>query len=171
MSVGDLRPGRRFRTPLALFAILAACAAPTAAQTPDAELKGLTTLGVVVEGLGSGSAACGLQQDAVEQTMAKILTDAGFKVVLNTDEDTYLYINVKTLSIPPTTCVSRFDATVYTYTTGKLPYSTEPALMQVSLMTAGGITGGAAAGHSEIVLRNLRQYVDRFVGRIRAANK
>jgi hypothetical protein len=156
---------------IALLALLMVGSAQDAAPKPDAELKGLSRLGVVVEGLGSASAACGLRQEAIEESMAKILTDAGFKVVVNTDEDSYLYVNVKTLNIPPATCVSRYDTTIYTYTTAKLPYTTEPALLQVALMTAGGLSSGAAAGHSALVVSTLKQNVERFAERIRAANK
>ena len=49
-------------------------------QQPDAELKRLTSLGVVVEGLTQQAAACGVSQDPIVAAVSKRLTDAGFKV-------------------------------------------------------------------------------------------
>ena len=56
----------------------------------------MTKLGVVVEGLGSESAACGLKQGAIETAVSKSLSDAGLKVLQNSDEDSYVYVNVIT---------------------------------------------------------------------------
>jgi hypothetical protein len=69
-------------------------ATPAFDQAPDAELKGLTRLGIVVEGIGAQANACGVKQDTIESTVSKSLTDAGFSVRRNADEDTYLYVNV-----------------------------------------------------------------------------
>jgi hypothetical protein len=103
--------------------------------------------------------------------VSKSLTDAGFKVRRNSDEDTYVYVNVITTSMSTGFCVSRYDAFLYTYTTAKLSYQETPALVQVSLLHKGGIAGGGAAAHAEAVLRGVRQYVDQFAVRIRDANK
>src|SRR5260370_2502338 len=40
-------------------------------QQPDAELKGLTKLGIVVEDLSAQAAACGLNQGALETAVSK----------------------------------------------------------------------------------------------------
>ena len=140
-------------------------------QQPDAELKGLTKLGVVVEDLSPQAAACGLNQGALETAVSKRLSDAGFKILRNSDEDTYIYINVITTSLSTVLCVSRYDAFLYTHTTAKLSYQTTPVLVQVSLLHKGGIAGGASASHAEGVLRGLQAYVDQFSTRIRDANK
>ena len=141
------------------------------AMKPDAELKGLTKLGVVVEGLDSQAAACGLKQETVEAAMAKSLTDAGLKVSRNGDEDTYLYVNVMTASMATGFCVSRYDATVYTHTTAKMTYGTAPVLVEVSLLRKGGVTGGSTSQHGPAVSTALKQYVDGFAKRIADANK
>jgi hypothetical protein len=140
-------------------------------QQPDAELKGLTNLGLVVEDLSSQAAACGLDQGTLETDLSKRLTDAGFKVRRNSDEDTYLYVNVITSSLSNGLCVSRYDAFLYTHTIAKLSYQATPTLVQVSLLHKGGIAGGAPASHGAAILRGLQEYVDQFVTRIHAANK
>jgi len=145
--------------------------APIGTQRPDAELKGITRLGVVVEGLDSSSSTCGLKQDAIEATVSKSLTDAGLKVARNADEDTYLYVNINTTSMSTGFCVSRYDAILYSYTTAKLSYSDSPLLVQVSLLRSGGVAGSAASLHADGVLKALKQYVDQFAARIRNANK
>jgi hypothetical protein len=140
-------------------------------QKPDAELKGLSTLGVVVETLSSQATACGLSQETLETAASKTLSDAGFKILRNSDEDTYLYVDVITTRLPSGLCVSRYDASLYTHTTTKLTYQESPVLVQVSLLHQGGIAGGAPAAHAEGVLKGLQQYIDQFATRIRAANK
>jgi hypothetical protein len=144
---------------------------PAINQQPDAELKGLTKLGVVVEDLTSQATACGLKQNVIEATVTKSLTDAGLKVLTNSDEDTYLYVNIITTSMSTGFCVSRYDAYLYTHTTTKLSYQESPVLVQVELLHKGGLAGGGATQHAEAVVRGLKQYVDQFVERIRAVNK
>ncbi len=145
--------------------------AQTFNQQPDAELKGLTKLGVVVEDLSPQAAGCGLNQSTIETTVSKRLTDAGFTVIRNSDDDTYLYVNVNTASVSTGLCVSRYDAFLYTHTTAKLSYQGTPVLVQVSLLHKGGIAGGAPAAHADGVLRGVQEYVDQFATRIRNANK
>ena len=140
-------------------------------QTPGAELKGLSALGIVVEELGAEAASCGLRQDAIEAAAAKSLSAAGLKVLRNTDEDTYLYIRVVTAATTSGTCFSRYDALVYSYTAATLSFGSRPALVQVSLLNRGGLTASAAKGHGESVTRALTQYVDQFAAQIRDANK
>ncbi len=145
--------------------------AQTVDQRPDADLKGLTKLGVVVEGLGTQAVACGLNQSTLEAAVSKRLTDAGFTVLRNSDEDTYLYVNVITASVSTGLCVSRYDVTLYTQTTATLSYHEAPVPVQVSLLHKGGIAGGASATHGADVLRGVQEYVDQFATRIRDANK
>ena len=145
--------------------------APVVAQGPDAELKGLTKLGVVVEDLSPQAAACGLSQPAIEAAVSKSLSDAGFKVLRNSDEDTYLYVHIITVSVSAGLCVSRYDAFLYSYTTATLSYQATPVLVQVSLLHKGGITGGAPSVHGDTVVRSVKQYVDEFATQIRGANR
>jgi len=140
-------------------------------QRPDAELKGLATLGVVVEGLGSQAASCGLRQEAIEAAVSKSLSDAGLKVVRDADDDTYLYVNVITTAMSTGYCFSRYDAYIYSNTTATMSYGSRPALVQVSLMHKGGLTGSAPGSHGETVVRTITQYVDQFAAKIRQANK
>jgi len=140
-------------------------------QQPDAELKGLTKLGIVVEDLSPQAAACGLDQKALETAVSKRLSDAGFRVLRNSDEDTYVYVNVITTGLSNGLCVSRYDAFLYTHTTAKLSYQETPVLVQVSLLHKGGIAGGSSAAHAEGVARGVQEYIDQFSTRIRDANK
>jgi hypothetical protein len=145
--------------------------AQTHNQVPDVELKGLANLGIVVEDLSRQAAACGLNQGTLEAAVSKRLSDAGFRVLRNSDEDTYIYVNVITTSLSTGLCVSRYDVFLYTHTTAKLSYQETPVLVQVSLLHKGGIAGGASATHAEGVLRGVQEYVDQFSTRIRDANK
>jgi len=140
-------------------------------QQPDAELQGLTRLGIVIEGLGAQATSCGLTEAALEAAVAAKLKNAGFTVVTKTDEDSYVYVNVMTGSLSTGSCVSRFDVTVYTHTTARLSYQPSPVLVQVSLLHKGGISAGAAAGHSATVLKGVSDYLDEFIARIKAVNK
>lgn len=126
----------------------AAQAATLAPDTrPDAPLRGLTQLGLVVEELSSQAAACGLNQAALETAASRRLTDAGFKILRNSDEDSYVYVNIITSSASGGLCVSRYDVFLYTHTTAKLSYQAAPVLVEVSLLHKGGIAGGSAAAH------------------------
>jgi len=140
-------------------------------QRPDAALKGLTQLGVVVEDLSPQAAACGLKQDALQAMVTKRLTDAGLKVIRYSDEDTYLYVNVVTTSTNNGLCVSRYDVDVYANTAGKLTYGSTPVLLQAQLLHKGGLAGSAAAAHGDSVLKGVQEYVDDFASRIKAANR
>jgi hypothetical protein len=140
-------------------------------QRPGAEFAGLKNVGVLVEDLGPEARACGLRQDVIEDAVAKRLTAGGLSVRKNSDDDTYVYVNVITTSLASGACVSRYDAFLYTHATSKLSYHERPVLVQVSLMHRGGIGASAAAVHSASVLRGLEGYVDVFVTQIRDANK
>jgi hypothetical protein len=140
-------------------------------QQPGAELKGLTRLGIVVEGLGAQATSCGLTEAALEAAVAGKLKSAGFTVLKNTDEDSYVYVNVITGSLSTGSCVSRFDVTIYTHTTARLSYQPSPVLVQVSLLHKGGISGGATAGHSATVIKSVSDYLDEFIAQIKEANK
>ena len=140
-------------------------------QQPDAELKGLTRLRVVIEGLGAQAASCGLTEAALETAVTGKLKNAGFTVLTNTDEDSYVYVNVVTGSLSTGSCVSRFDVNVYTHTTARLSYQPSPVLVQVSLLHRGGISASAAAGHGATVVKSVSEYMDEFIGRIKAANR
>lgn len=140
-------------------------------RRPEAQFKGLTTLGVVVEGLGTQATKCGLRRDAIESAMMRQLSGAGFKVSLNSDEDTYLYVNVMTATLGDGTCLSRYDAYLYTHTTAGLSYHPAPVLVDVSLMHKGSLAAGGATTHAESVMRGLQDIVGQFATRIREANK
>jgi hypothetical protein len=103
--------------------------------------------------------------------LSKRLTDGGFAVRKNSDEDTYVYVNVITTSLPNGTCVSRYDAFLYTHATANLSYHDRPVLVQVSLIHRGGIGSSAPTAHPAAVARGLETYVDLFVTQIRDANK
>ena len=140
-------------------------------QRPDAALKGLTRLGVVVEGIGPDSAKCGLKQEAFEAAVTKRLTDAGLRIVRYSDDDTYLYVNIKTVTASSALCVSRYDVTLYSHAAAKLTHTSSPVLLQVELLHKGGLAGGGPAAHAEEVSKSVLEYVDQFSTRIRGANK
>jgi hypothetical protein len=140
-------------------------------RRPNAELIGLKSVGIVVEDLSQQAAKCGLSHDTIESAVSKRLSDGGFTVRRNSDEDTYVYVNIMTNSLPDGTCVSRYDAFLYTQGTATLSYRDRPVLVQVSLMHRGGIGTSAPAAHAASVTRGLQGYIDLFVTQIRDANK
>ncbi len=142
-----------------------------AAPAPDQELKGLTSLGVVIEDLGAKAADCGLAQGPIEAAVSKSLADAGLRVRRNADEDTFVYVHVMTTIVGSGLCVSRYDTFLYSYATTTLSYQAKPLLLQVSLLHKGGIAGGPAATLGDSIVKNIKEDVDGFAGRIRAANR
>ncbi len=160
--------------PVAAPAPSSSPAAPAAAsidQRPDAALRGLTKLGVVVEDLSGDAAACSLTHDSLETVVSKHLTDAGFRVVRNSDDDTYMYVNINTTKVSTGLCVSRYDVTLYSHAAAPLSHTTSPVLLQVELLHKGGIAGGAPAAHADGVVKGVLEYVDQFSLRIRNAAK
>ena len=149
----------------------AATASEAFDQRPGAEFKGLKSLGVLVEDLGPEAGACGLKHDAIENAVSKKLTAGGLSVRRNSDDDTYVYVNVITTAEPSGMCVSRYDAFLYTHATAKLAYHDQPVLVQVSLTHRGGIGSSIAAAHPAAVSRGLEGYIDVFLTQIRDANK
>lgn len=140
-------------------------------QRPGAELNGLTSLGVLVEELSQQAVACGLSREAIEGALSRQLTTAGLSVRRNSDEDTYVYVNIMTSTLPGGTCLSRYDAFLYSHATAKLSYRDQPVLVQVSLMHRGGIGTSAPSAHAAAVTRGLAGYIDLFIAQIRDANK
>jgi hypothetical protein len=138
---------------------------------PGAELRGLKTLGILVEQLSAQATGCGLNHDAMEAALAKRLADDGFTVRRNSDDDTYVYVNVMTTTLSTGACVSRYDAFLYTHATANLSYRDRPVLVQVSLMHRGGMGASAPSGHAAAVTRGLEEYLDVFATQIRDANK
>ena len=114
-------------------------------QRPDAALKGLTRLGVVLEGIGADAAKCGLKQESLEAAVTKRLTDAGFRVVRDSDDESYLYVNINTVTASAGLCVSRYDVTLYSHAAAKLEHTVAPVLLQVELLHKGGLAGGGPA--------------------------
>jgi len=77
-----------------------------------------------------------------------------------------------TSSLPNGTCVSRYDAFLYTHGTARLSYRDQPVLVQISLMHRGSIGMSSAPGtHAAAVTRGLEGYIDLFIAQIRQANK
>ena len=145
--------------------------APPIARGPDAALKSLRRLSVVLEDLTPQETGCGLKQAPMEAALGKVLTDAGLQVIRNTDEDTYLYVHIMSATASNGLCVSRYDVYLYTHTTATLSYQSVPVLAQVELFHKGGMAGGAPAAHAESVNRGVKQYVEEIAGRIRDVNK
>ena len=146
-------------------------AAENVDQRPGAELRGLKSLGILVEDLSAQAVSCGLNRGAIESALSKPLADAGFTVRRNSDEDTYVYVNVMTSTLAGGTCVSRYDAFLYTHGTASLSYRDRPVLVQVSLIHRGGIGMSVPGAHGAAVVRGLVGFVELFVTQIRDANK
>ena len=140
-------------------------------QRPDAPLRGLARLGLVVEGLEADAAKCGLKGDGLETAVAKHLTDAGFRVVRNTDDETYLYVNVNAVTASAGLCVTRYDVTLYSHAAAPLAHTSAPVELQVELLHKGGLAGGAPAQNGEAVTKNVLEYVDQIATRVKSANK
>jgi len=126
---------------------------------------------VVVEGPGAEAAKCGLKLDALEAAVGKRLTDAGFRVARNSDEESYLYVNVNTATSSASLCVSRYDVTLYSHTAARLAHTSSPVPLQVELLHEGGIAGGPPAAHGDGVTKSVLDDVDRMVARVRTANR
>jgi hypothetical protein len=140
-------------------------------QRPDAPLKGLARLGLVIEGLEAEAAKCGLKADALENAVSRRLTDAGFRVARNTDDETYLYVNVNAVTASAGFCVTRYDVTLYSHTAAPLAHTSAPVELQVELLHKGGLAGGAPAQNGDAVTKNVLEYGDQFATRVKNANK
>jgi hypothetical protein len=157
--------------PLGTFPASSVPASTAIDQRPDASLKGLSRLGVVLEGVGADAAKCGLKPESIEAAVTKRLTDAGLRVVRYSDDETYLYVNINTVTASSALCVSRYDVTLYSHAAAQLPHTASPVLLQAELLHKGGLAGGGPAVHAESVLKNVLEYVDQFTMRVRDANK
>ncbi len=150
-------------------------AAPPSARPPvlppGSELRGLTTIGTVVEDLSAQATACGLDQEKIKTSIARILAAAGFKTERFGDEDTYVLLSVVTSRLPDGTCVSRYDASLVTQADATLPYLKGLVALPVQLLHEGGMAGGSPAAHASAVMDALVKSANSFVSQIRAANK
>jgi hypothetical protein len=164
---------------VAATAFVIVTAAPARAQDaplaprlvpPGSELKGLATLGVVVEGISGTSSECGLAQNALADAATKALSGAGLKVVNETDEPTYLYVNVMTAKMPNGICVTRYDVSLRTNTAATLPYQQQPALVEVSLLHKGGLAASGAAEHGSAVVKYVTQFATDIAAEIKRQN-
>jgi hypothetical protein len=152
----------------------AGAAAPSARPPvlpPGSELRGLTTIGTVVEDLSAQGKACGLDQEKIKTSIARILADAGFKTERFGNEDTYVLLSVVTSRLPDGTCVSRYDASLVTQADATFPYLKGLVAVQVQLLHEGGIAGGSPAAHASAVMDAFVKSANSFVSQIRAANK
>ena len=136
---------------------------------PGSELRGLTTIGTVVEDLSAEGKACGLDQEKIKTSIARILADAGFKTERFGNEETYLFLSVVTSRLPDGLCVSRYDASLVTQANATFPYLKGLVAVPVQLLHEGGLAGGSPASHASAVMDALAKSASRFVSQIRAA--
>jgi hypothetical protein len=141
------------------------------ASHPGDEFKHLNTIGVVVDELSTQATSCGLTQSAIENAVAKRLTDAGFTVHRYQDQSPYVFVEITTTGLGNGLCVSRYDVTLTTHAMTTLNYQSTPVLAEITLLRDGGLTGGNPGVHAENVTHGVLQYVDQFIARIRDANK
>jgi len=149
----------------------AAPEARPAVLPPGSELRGLTTIGTVVEELTSSASACGLDQNKVKAAIAKTLADAGFKSQPFGDEESYVDIAIVTSRLGDGTCVSRYDASLVAQADATFPYVKGLVSVPVQLLHEGGMAGSAPATHGSAVVDALSKSVSSFVARIRSAGK
>jgi hypothetical protein len=138
---------------------------------PGSELRGLTTIGTVVEDLSAEGKACGLDREKIQTSIARILADAGFKTERFGNEDTSVFLSVVTSRLPDGTCVSRYDASLVTQADATFPYLKGLVAVPVQLLHEGGMAGGSPTSHASAVMDALVKSANRFVSQIRAANK
>lgn len=138
---------------------------------PGSELRGLTTIGTVVDDLSPQAGACGLDQAKIKSSVARILADAGFKTKPFGDEETYVWISIATSRLQDGTCVSRYDASLMSQADATLPYLKGLVSLNVALLHEGGMAGGSPAAHAKSVADALTASVNRFVTQIRNAGK
>lgn len=138
---------------------------------PGSELRGLTTIGTTVDELSGPAAACGLDQGTIKTTMARILSDAGFKTERFGNEDTYVLLSVVTSRLPDGMCISRYDASLVAQADATFPYLNGLVSVPVQLLHEGGMAGGSPAAHAKSVMDALAKSVSSFVSQIRAASK
>lgn len=148
-------------------------APPSSPALPRAgsEFTGLARIGIVVEELSSQSAGCGLKREDVEAAVARPFTDAGVKTVRNGDEDTYVYVNIMTSTLPTGMCISRWDWSINSTTETTLSYQKRPLLAQVLLARKGGLSGSMPSSHGADVLRGMTDGLTQIASMIRDANK
>jgi hypothetical protein len=148
-------------------------AAPPSARAsvlpPGSELRGLTTIGTVVEDLSAQAKACGLDQEKIKTSIARILADAGFKTDPLGNEETHVFLSVVTSKLPDGLCVSRYDASLVTQANATFPYLKGLVAVPVQLLHEGGLAGGSPASHASAVMDALVKSASRFVSQIRAA--
>jgi hypothetical protein len=149
----------------------APAAARPAALPPGSELRGLTTIGTVVDELTPQAAACGLDQAKIKTSIARILSDAGFKTQPYGNEESYVLLTVVTSKLPDGVCVSRYDASLIAQADATFPYLKGLVSVPVQLLHDGGMSGGPAAAHASAVMDALAKSVASFVSQIRGANK
>ena len=138
---------------------------------PGSELRGITTVGTVVDELSPQAAACGLDQSKIRSSIARILTDAGFKTQPFGDEDAYVWVSIVTSRLADGTCVSRYDASLMAQADANLPYLKGAVAVEVPLLRDGGLAGGSPAAHTKSVSDALATAVNRFVTQIRNASR
>jgi len=138
---------------------------------PGSELRGLTTIGTVVEDLSAQGAACGLDQAKMKSSVARLLADAGFKTERFGNEETYVLVSVVTSRLPDGMCISRYDTSLVSQADATFPYLKGLVAVQVALLHEGGMAGGSPAAHATAVMEALTKSVNSFVTQIRAANK
>ena len=135
------------------------------------EFTGLVRLGLVVEELGTQAVGCGLTRDALERSVSKHFTDVGLKIVRDSDEDTYVYVNVMTSTLSTGMCISRYDWSIYSTTEATLSYQRSPLLAQVLLAHKGGLTGSLPGTHAADLIRGMDDGFNQIAAIIRDANK
>jgi hypothetical protein len=138
---------------------------------PGSELRGLTTIGTVVDDLSAQGGACGLDREKIRTSIARILADGGFKTDRFDNEDTYLVVSIVTNRLPDGTCVSRYDTSLVTQADVTLRYSKGLVAVQVPLLHEGGMAGSSPAAHAQAVMDALVKSASRFVSQIHTANK
>ena len=138
---------------------------------PGSELRGLTTIGTVVEDLSAQGKACGLDQAKIKTSIARILADGGFKTEPFGNEDTY--VAAQRRDEPAAGRHVRVALRRIARDAGRRDVAVSEGLVavQVQLLHEGGMAGGSPAAHASAVMDALAKSANSFVSQIRAANK
>ncbi|MEQ1898210.1 MAG: hypothetical protein ABL971_12565 [Vicinamibacterales bacterium] len=145
-------------------------AAPVVGSQRALSLRGLTKVSVAVDSLTADATACGLTQAGLEEAVRARLTNGGL-TVSRLEQDIYVLVRVLTSRPSQGVCVSRYDVSLDTHTMAAFSHQRTPALVEVSLLRDGGLTGGAPAAHAAGVLEGVGRDVDAFTREIRDANR
>jgi hypothetical protein len=154
---------------MALVAVLSA--ANVHAAEVDRPLQGMSTFGLVVEGLTPGSAACGLTENLIRDSFLYPVSFSRVRIDLNDSAGLpFIYMNVGTINTD-NGCVSIVIASVFYFQSTTLSISNKSINAEIRLWNRGGLEIGPTYSHAQQVRVRLEDYSKAFVTEWNLANK